>query len=175
MKGGRQSTDKAWRGAGEAEDKTWWERRLKQMWGVLKSETRQLVRYRATHFFFIQTSHTCGWAVEEKRKMWQTVHTVWRHMAQVENWIIKASLTKACAPPPAERRCQRSVTSSIYVHWSFWWGWGFLLKALHCQLLYLSFTCRKRNIYFVLVYFVFFICFFSFLLYPPYSNFGVQN
>lgn len=34
----------------------------------------------------------------------------------VDNWIIKANLTKACAPPPTERRCQRSVTSSIYVH-----------------------------------------------------------
>lgn len=34
----------------------------------------------------------------------------------VDNWIIKANITKACAPPPSERRCQRSVTSPIYVH-----------------------------------------------------------
>lgn len=85
----------------------------------------------------------------------QTVHTVWGHMAQVNNWIIKARLTKACAPPPAERRCQRSVTSSIYVHWSLWGGWGFLLKAHHRQLLCLSFTCRKRNNYLMLIYFIF--------------------
>lgn len=39
-----------------------------------------------------------------------------------DNWIIKANFTKACAPPPAERRCQRSVTSSIYVHWSRYRG-----------------------------------------------------
>ena len=44
------------------------------------------------------------------------VCTVLRCMTLLHNWIIKANRTKARAPPPAERRCQRSVTSSIYVH-----------------------------------------------------------
>lgn len=51
-------------------------------------------------------------------------------------------------------RCQRSVTSSIYVHWSLWWGWGFLLKALHHQLLYLRFTCHFTGHFFCQFYLV---------------------
>lgn len=120
MKGGRESTDKVWRGAGEAEDKTWWERRLKQMWGVLKSETRQLDADSkwdtGQHFTVFKnkskphtlvagrfSKRTCSKGVmctDWSKMRRQTVRTVWRHMAQVNNWIIKASLTKACAPPP---------------------------------------------------------------------------
>lgn len=48
----------------------------------------------------------------EKTEMWLRLYVLYD---LPDNWIIKANLTKACAPPPAERRCQRSVTSSIYV------------------------------------------------------------
>lgn len=41
-KEGGKGGDKLRRGAGEAEDKMLWERRLNQMWGVLRSDARQL-------------------------------------------------------------------------------------------------------------------------------------
>lgn len=130
--------------------------------GVMKSETRQLDADSIwdTGQCFLSRPHTCGWQV-----WWIGLRVEWAQGGAkcepncmycmkvydaVDNWIIKANLTKARAPPPAERGCQRSVTSSIYVHWSLWWGWGIFLKALYHQLLYLSFPCRKRKTYFIL-------------------------
>lgn len=83
----RESTDKVLRGAWEAEDETWWERRFKQMWGVLKSkEKEQLDAGRRQP----SAQHSnCKYCIK-----------LWRHMTRADNWIIKACLTKAWAPPP---------------------------------------------------------------------------
>ena len=155
----------------EAEEGKRWEKRLKQMWEW----------WRAKRGSWMQTaSGTGGDAVDpDLALVARRVQDKDRHREcgvcvphgraepesnciycmsvydRVDNWIIKAILTKAPAPPPAERRCQRSVTSRIYVHWSLWWGRGFLLKAFHHQLLHLSFTCRKWMLHF---YFILFYC-----------------
>lgn len=102
-------------------------RKVKTDVGVMKRETRQLdagSKRDTGH----SKHHTCDWTVKEKKieqrgkggegseeNVRQTVYCIKVHDT-VDNWIIKANLTEASAPPPAERRCQRSVTSSIYVH-----------------------------------------------------------
>lgn len=46
----------------------------------------------------------------------QTVHTVRCRVTFSTIGSLKAVSTKTPSPPPTERTCQRSVTSSIYVH-----------------------------------------------------------
>lgn len=60
---------------------------IQQMWGVLKSkENEQLDADRRQPS--VQHSN-CKYCIK-----------LWRHMTRVNNWIIKACLTKAWAPPP---------------------------------------------------------------------------
>lgn len=90
----RERTDKVWRGAWEAEDETWCERRFKQMWGVLRSK-RKTSSWMLTESEiggnspFTTYGSNCKYCIK-----------LWRHMTWVDNWIIKACLTKASAPPP---------------------------------------------------------------------------
>lgn len=182
MKGGRQSTDKAWRGAGEAEDKIWWERRLKQMWGVLKSETRQLVRYRATHFFYPNLTHLWlgsggNWhAVRMKSakcvKLYILYEGTWHKsrigsLKPVSQWPVPLPRLKGdvkglwplpfmCIDPSGGGGASSSKPFTV-----------------SCYIL----VSPAGSGTFILCWFILFssFVFFFFLLYPPYSNFSVQN
>lgn len=85
--------------------------------GVMKSETRQLDADSKRDLTLVAG---CFLGMMNGRERRAKCEPNCMHCMEVydtlDNWIIKAHLTKAGAPPPAERRCQRSVTSCIYVH-----------------------------------------------------------
>lgn len=146
-----ENRDKAWTG-GKAAAAERWEKKVQTDVGVMRSQRRKLSavsKWMQGGFFFCLFKKNYYYLnlilVADRISKWKYRWHGGRCESNCKycmsfydtggNWIIKTHLTKACALPPAERRCQRSVTSSIYVHWSLWWGRSFLLKALHHQLL----------------------------------------